>query len=375
MITLTKLGSFQPPFFGSTSYNKHYPQIYQLITNNGDKEDELFITWGLKVGLMTIPTLSLTRPYPIAQWVKQPVGVGAKYIEAVKIATTTTQTPNGSSHWAELRGIAYRHGKIWCNYGQYYHVTPADYDNLNSIDESLDKATESQLYNIEPKYNIKTYAGAICAAPDGWFKDYSLLRDNYWLQGSDYGPMVSITNPDIINGIKMPFTRLIQYSSTNKYPGWSSDDTRSSIITFTKTIDSTRVCECCGTVLPNVVTKKYVGLIARKGTAPGWYGGQISPDGIVDKCSAATGRHAYPYQAQMIVYDVDDMNKSLDLKLPQQLTPVTVVDLGFGHCANVGGAIVVGNKLYVLEVKAYKLGTTPETAYTYPNLVHCYEIA
>lgn len=355
---LKHLGSVRMPPWGKGQYGPNYPNFYQVMTPVPETANRLYVTWKRAVGIIELPEPAKGNPAeaPEASWVTTPVKVGDAF-EAAVVKT------GSMAHWAELRGIAYHQGKIWLNYGKYYHVDPASYANLNSIDANLDAESETKLHDIFTIQGlrpiVKNHAGFLAAIPEGWHPRCEFLRGNFWQNGEDGGPRLQAVDIDGRDPSQLFYVWALIYDQQHPVgKDWSTFDSWTSVVFLEKG------------------ERKYIGITVRKGTAPGWYGGKESSNGIVDKCSEAQGRHAYPYTPQLWLFRWDDILAVMnETKRPWEPKPVQKILMPefANECSRVSGATFLGDKLWVLE--EYAVSATPASYDPRVNALHCYEIS
>jgi hypothetical protein len=338
--TFTHLGTVRPPHWGNAVPGgwKIYRTVYQAMCPVDGEPDTFFITWDRNVGKVKLPTVYGTgdiRLSPNAVWLKTPVRVGEEWANLV-------QASGVDRAWADLNGVAQIGNKVYLNYAQYYHVQPTQYPaNLNSIDISLDGTTESPLIVVTNYPNSKACGGFLSTAPPSWTDDEKvLIRGSFWENGYDGGPTFYKTDLTTYAG---KFGA--RYSLATKVDEtWSDFDSWNSLFFM----------EYKGV--------QYWCVVAKKGTAPGWYGTPGVPDapaGVYDSCNLAKGRHAFPYLAQIWMFKGEDIKAVFRGEVPAYSPkPVYKITLPeFGNCGNVCGACVVGDKLFAIHEKAGKATT------------------
>lgn len=356
-LKLTYLGVIRlPPHLKHPSFNTDlYARGRQQLAPVHGTTNELWATYADEargitryVGKLKLPNaefvLTPSTTSPRADWLITPVLVGQHFRDQVVAAL------GGQSNWAWLTGVADDGEKVWLNYGQYYHVQPGNYDNLSTIDRTLDVTTEVFLKRSpDEKLTTKQTAGWIVHGPP-WLNG-TLFRGDYWLNGSNGGPNSSYiltSNPLILS------TPVTQYSTTNKVDEtWSNTDDWITLQFF-----------------QSPTGKRYRGFIVRKGTAPGWYGDDTPPSdnttNTKDVCSAAKGYHAHPYFAELWLFREEDVIESIR---PKPYRKITLNE--FGGCAKVVGGAILGDVLYLVHDQAYKVKSTD---YEAQNVLKAYKL-
>lgn len=345
LLPLTYEGAICLPKFGTK-----WLKCYQWIAPVPGQENQLYASYLRRVGKLQLPApvLGDHKLAPVATWLTQPKTVGNSYRDLVLAS-------GSPEHWAELRGIATRDNRLWLNHGKYYHVDSATYANFNSV--ALDISDETMLLDLKTppaRPHVKNHSGYLAAIPDGWHPTFKFVRGNYWQNGSDGGPRLQAFSPNVAG---MPYKVALSHDLDHKIAGWSSDDLYTAVFFFEKE------------------SVKYVGIVGRKGTAPGWYGGASNPDKtITDLCSQSKGYHAYIYKPQILVYSWKDLLSVMagaPTWSPAPVETILLTNFAQPDCARVSGAVFSGDKLWVVEESAVQ--TKESGAYDRVNLLHCYK--
>lgn len=372
-ITLTHVGIAKLPPIDSTQFGPKFPNNYQWIAAHKDA-DKLYVTWGRSIGTVVLPTPVETTDQakaPLALWFQPPRVVGDEYRDLI--------VEGGfDAGRAELRGIAVAKNQVWLNYGKYYHVDPATYPNLSSISTALPTASVINGKPIEaPLMDVgfpgpgtphcRNHSGWIAALPAGWHPTYEVIRGNYWQ--TDGGPRMQVVDVDGENKSTLKWAWACSYD-VQYIPGSNPaepDYSKSHVVEDWARWGDTPYMN--GVPLVHGGEKLFA-VVACKGTAPGWYGGPTSPEGVTDLCSSAKGSHAYPYKPMLLIYRWADLlaviNGTTPTWTPQ---PVQRVELpGFLHeCSRVSGVCVQAGKWWGVE-------TVPIGGGVSVNVLHCWEV-
>jgi hypothetical protein len=369
-ITLTHLGTIRLPSHGrEPRWNTPiYAKGYQALAADDDPS-KLWIGWAERsIGQIQLPAagpqLGDPRSSPFATWVKTPVAVGAKYQEQVVAAG---QTPA----WARLMGICLKDGKLWLNFGQYYHTTSASYANVATIDPSLDLATHSEMIGV-PGSNGKNTGGWLAQPPKCWGADNILIRGNNWENGNDCGPRSSLFFTD-------DFTKPIQFCTRYQHvykPGTAIvDRALSHMVDDTWSVydlwRSLSFIEVPGST--PFASQKYWVFAVRKGTAVGWYGekNQGTP---IDTCEGGKGYHAPPYHAELWFFKHEDIVAVLSGAAPAYSPhPAQKIVMPEFGCGRITHGVIVGDKFYAVNQTAHKDSFAP-TSVEYVNCLRVYQV-
>lgn len=366
-VALNHVGICKLPPIEASQYGPKFPNNYQWIAPHKDA-DKLYLTWGRSIGVVVVPTPVLTTDpakAPLALWYQCPRVVGLEYRDLI--------VEGGfDAGRAELRGICVHKNNVWLNYGKYYHVDPATYRNLSSISIYLPTAavingvkTEAPLMDLANPPHVRNHSGWIAALPAGWHPTYDVIRGNYWQ--TDGGPRMQAVDLDGPDKQNLPWAWACSYD-VQYLPGTSEPDyTKSHVVEQWARWGDTPYL---GGVPLVSGGEKLFAVVACKGTAPGWYGSPVSPDGVTDLCSNAKGSHAYPYKPMLLVYRWADLAQVISgLSQPWTPQPVQRVALpGFFHeCSKVSGVCLQAGKLWAVE-------TVPIGGGASANVIHAYEV-